>query len=106
MFRLFFTAVGWEWLAHADRRLHEALPVQTIPIVILAGGAVVAGYIPVASFLTPVFGRAVEVGTAAFIGLAALSVLVALVGFALAYLLHARRRELAVGGRTRLRPIH
>ena len=106
MFRLFFIAFGWEWLAHDDRHLHEALPVQTIPIVILAGGAVVAGYIPVASFLTPVFGRAVEVGTAAFIGLAALSVLVALVGFAVAYLLHARRPELAVAWRTRLGPIH
>jgi NADH-quinone oxidoreductase subunit L len=106
MFRLFFIAFGWEWLAHDDRHLHEAPPVQTIPIVILAAGAVVGGYIPVASFLTPVFGRAVEVGTAAFIGLAALSVLVALVGFAFAYLLHARRPELAVAWRTRLGPIH
>jgi NADH-quinone oxidoreductase subunit L len=106
MFRLFFIAFGWEWLAHDDRHLHEALPIQTIPIVILAAGAVVGGYIPVASFLTPVFGRAVEVGTAAFVGLAALSVLVALAGFAVAYLLHARRPELAVAWRTRLGPIH
>jgi NADH-quinone oxidoreductase subunit L len=106
MFRLFFVAFGWEWLAHDDRHLHEALPVQTIPIVILAAGAVVGGYIPVASFLTPVFGRAVEVGTGAFIGLAALSVLVALVGFAVAYLLHARRPDLAVAWRTRLGPIY
>ncbi|HVS06211.1 MAG TPA: NADH-quinone oxidoreductase subunit L [Candidatus Dormibacteraeota bacterium] len=106
MFRLFFIAFGWEWLAHDDRHLHEALPIQTIPIVILAAGAVVGGYIPVASFLTPVFGRAVDVGTAAFVGLAALSVLVALVGFAVAYLLHARRPELAVAWRTRLGPIH
>jgi NADH-quinone oxidoreductase subunit L len=106
MFRLFFIAFGWEWLAHDDRHLHEALPVQTVPIVILAAGAVVAGYIPVASFLAPVFGGAVEVGAGAFIGLAALSVLVALVGFAVAYLLHARRPELAVAWRTRLGPIH
>jgi NADH-quinone oxidoreductase subunit L len=106
MFRLFFIAFGWEWMAHDDRHLHEALPIQTIPIVILAAGAVVGGYIPVAGFLTPVFGRAVEVGTATFIGLAALSVLVALVGFAVAYLLHARRPELAVAWRTRLGPIH
>jgi NADH-quinone oxidoreductase subunit L len=106
MFRLFFIAFGWEWLAHDDRHLHEALPVQTIPIVILAAGAVVGGYIPVASFLTPVFGRAVEVGTGTFISLAALSVLVALAGFAVAYLLHARRPELAVAWRTRLGPIH
>jgi NADH-quinone oxidoreductase subunit L len=106
MFRLFFIAFGWEWLARDDRHLHEALPIQTIPIVILALGAVVAGYVPVASFLTPVFGHPVEVGTGAFIGLAALSVLVALVGFAVAYLLHARRPELAVAWRTRIRPIH
>src|SRR6202171_5700731 len=106
MFRLFFIAFGWEWLAHDNRHLHEALPVQTVPIVILAGGAVVAGYIPVASFLAPVFGGAGEGGAGVFIGLAALSVLVALVGFAVAYLLHARRPELAVAWRTRLGPIH
>src|ERR1700674_4388959 len=106
MFRLFFLALGWEWLTHEDRHPHEALPVQTVPIVILAAGAVGAGYIPVASFLAPFFGGAVEVGAGAFIGLAALSVLVALVGFAVAYLLHARRPELAVAWRTRLGPIH
>jgi NADH-quinone oxidoreductase subunit L len=106
MFRLFFIAFGWEWLARDDRHLHEALPIQTIPIIILALGAVVGGYIPVANFLTPVFGHAVEVGTAAFFGLAALSVLVALAGFAVAYILHARRPELAVVWRTRLGPIH
>ena len=106
MFRLFFIAFGWEWLAHDDRHLHEAPPIQTIPIVILAAGAVVGGYIPVASFLTPVFGHAVEVGTGAFIGLAALSVLVALAGFAVAYILHARRPELAVAWRTRIGPLH
>ena len=106
MFRLFFIAFGWEWLSHDERHLHEALPVQTVPIVILAAGAVVGGYIPVASFLTPVFGHAVDVGTGAFIGLAALSVLVALIGFLAAYLLHARRPDLAVVWRTRLGPIH
>jgi NADH-quinone oxidoreductase subunit L len=106
MFRLFFIAFGWEWLARDDRHLHEALPIQTIPIVILAAGAAVGGFIPVGNFLEPVFGHAVEVGAPAFWGLAALSVLVALVGFALAYLLHARRPELAVAWRTRLGPIH
>jgi NADH-quinone oxidoreductase subunit L len=106
MFRLFFIAFGWEWLSHDERHLHEALPVQTVPIVILAVGAVVGGYIPVANFLTPVFGHAVEVGTGAFIGLAALSVLVALIGFLAAYLLYARRPELAAVWRARLGPIH
>ena len=105
MFRLFFVAFGWEWLTHDERHLHEALPIQTIPVVMLAAGAVVGGYIPVASFLTPVFGKAVEVGTGTFISLAALSALVALAGFAVAYLLYARRPDLAVAWRTRLGPI-
>jgi NADH-quinone oxidoreductase subunit L len=74
--------------------------------VILAAGAVVGGYIPVASFLTPVFGNAVEVATGTFVSLAALSVLVALAGFSVAYLLYARRPDLAVAWRTRLGPIH
>jgi len=105
MFRLFIVAFGWEWLAHDDRHLHEALPVQTIPIVILAAGAVVGGYIPVASFLSPVFGQPAEVGTLAFWGLAGLTLAASAVGFAVAYVLYARRPELAVAWRTRLGPI-
>src|SRR5437870_7123038 len=106
MFRLFIIAFGWEWLAHDDRHLHEAPPVQTIPIIILAAGAVVAGYIPVASFLSPVFGQPVEVGTLAFWGLAGLTLAASAVGFALAYLLYARRPELAVAWLTRIAPVH
>ncbi|HEX3630079.1 MAG TPA: NADH-quinone oxidoreductase subunit L [Candidatus Dormibacteraeota bacterium] len=106
MFRLFFIAFGWEWLSRDERHLHEAVPIQTVPIIILAVGAVVGGFIPVGNFLQPVFGHAVEVGAAAFWGLAALSVLVALVGFGFAYLLYARRPELAVQWRTRIAPIH
>jgi NADH-quinone oxidoreductase subunit L len=106
MFRLFIIAFGWEWLAHDDRHLHEALPIQTIPIVILAAGAVVGGYIPIASFLSPVFGQPAEVGTAAFWGLAGLTLAASAIGFAIAYLIYARRPELAVAWRTRLGPIH
>ena len=106
MFRLFIIAFGWEWMAHDDRHLHEAPSVQTIPIIALAAGAVVAGYIPVARFLSPVFGQPVEVGTLAFWGLAGLTLAASAVGFALAYLLYARRPQLAVAWRTRLGPIH
>jgi len=67
---------------------------------------VVAGYIPVSNFLSPIFGNPVEQNIAVVIGLAALSVLVGLAGFGMAYLLHARRPELAVAWRTRLRPLH
>ena len=106
MFRLFIIAFGWEWLSHDDRHLHEALPIQTIPVVILAAGAVVGGYIPVASFLSPVFGQPAEVGTAAFWGLAGLTLAASAIGFAIAYVIYARRPELAVAWRTRLGPIH
>ena len=106
MFRLFFIAFGWEWLSRDERHLHEAPPIQTVPVVILATGGVVAGYIPVANFLSPIFGNPVEVNIAVVIGLAGLSVLVALAGFGIAYLLHARRPELAVAWRTRLGPLH
>jgi NADH-quinone oxidoreductase subunit L len=106
MFRLFFIAFGWEWLAHDERHLHEAALIQTLPIIILAVGAVLGGYLPVANFLSPVFGHAADIGTLAFWGLAMLTVAAAAVGFVLAYLLYARRPELAVAWRTRLRPIH
>jgi NADH-quinone oxidoreductase subunit L len=106
MFRLFFIAFGWEWLSRDERHLHEAPLIQTVPIIVLAAGAVVGGYIPVANFLSPVFGHAVDVGTLAFWGLAALTLGASAIGFALAYLMYARRPELAVVWRTRLGPIH
>src|SRR5207248_1330090 len=88
MFRLSITACGWEWMAHDDRHLHEAPPVQTIPVIILAAGAVVAGYIPGASCLSPYVREPVELGTLAFWGLAGLTLAASAVGFALAYLLY------------------
>ena len=105
MFRLFIIAFGWEWLRDDPRHLHEALPIQTIPIVILAAGAALGGYIPVANFLEPVFGHAADVGSFAFWGLALLTFVAAAIGFALAYLLYARRPEMAVAWRSRLGPV-
>src|SRR5437868_8082828 len=66
MFRLFLTAFGWEWLGHDERHLHEAPSVQTVPIMILAAGAVFGGAIPVGSFLKPVFGESPAIGSATF----------------------------------------
>jgi NADH-quinone oxidoreductase subunit L len=105
MFRLFIIAFGWEWLRDDPRHLHEAPPIQTIPIIILAAGAALGGYIPVANFLEPVFGHAADVGTLAFWGLALLTLVAAAIGFAVAYLLYAGRPEMAVAWRTRLGPI-
>src|SRR5438445_13885728 len=106
MLRLFFIAFGWEWLSRDERHLHEAPPIQTVPVIILATGGVVAGYIPVANFLSPIFGNPVEVNITVVLTLAGLSVLVALAGFGMAYLLHARRTELAVAWRPRPGPRH
>src|SRR5438309_3680346 len=106
MFRLFLTAFGWEWLGHDDRHLHEAPSVQTVPIMILAAGAVFGGAIPVGSFLKPVFGESPAIGSATFFGVAGLSILVAVVGFAVAYQLYARRPEMAAVVRRRLGPVH
>jgi len=106
MFRLFLTAFGWEWLGHDERHLHEAPSVQTVPIMILAAGAVFGGAIPVGSFLKPVFGESPAIGSAPFFGVAGLSILVAVIGFAVAYQLYARRPEMAAVVRRRLGPVH
>src|SRR5437870_6278663 len=106
MFRLFLTAFGWEWLGHDERHLHEAPSVQTVPIMILAAGAVFGGAIPVGSFLKPVFGESPAIGSATFFGVAGLSILVAVIGFAVAYQLYARRPEMAAVVRRRLGPVH
>src|SRR5207244_405812 len=73
----------------------------------ISGFPLLAGFFsPASNFLSPIFGNPVEQNIAVVVGLAALSVLVGLAGFGMAYLLHARRPELAVAWRTRLRPLH
>src|SRR2546427_566671 len=62
--------------------------------------------LPLGSFFSPLSGQPVEVGTLAFWGLAGLTLAASAVGFALAYLLYARRPQLAVAWRTRLGPIY
>jgi len=106
MFRLFFTAFGWEWLAHDERHLHEAARVQTVPVMILAVFSVIGGYFAVGSFLNPVFGEARQIGAGAQIGIGLVAVVTALTGFLLAYQLYARRPALAPAIQARLRPVH
>jgi NADH-quinone oxidoreductase subunit L len=106
MFRLFFIAFGWEWLPSDDRHLHEAPRVQTVPIVILAAGSVMAGYIAVDRFLGPVLGRAPEASSGFSAGVIALSIAVAAIGFIAAFSLYAGNPEGAAAWRARLRPLH
>ena len=106
MFRLFFIAFGWEWLPEDPRHLHEAPPVQTVPVIILAGFAIIGGYIGVGGFLQPVLGKAAEATPAEFLGLAAVTTVVALAGFLLAYRLYARDPAAAAAITARVRPVY
>ena len=107
MFRAVFLTFHGEFRGTEDERhhLHESPPVMTIPLVVLAVGAVVAGWvgIPVARldwfdrFLEPALWkvaghpRAVhEMGAGTEIGLMALSVAVAVAGIYLAWRLYNR----------------
>src|SRR5438094_153620 len=106
MFLLFFTAFGWEWLAHDERHLHEAPGVQTVPVMILALFSVIGGYLAVGTFLNPVFGEARQIGAGTQIGIGLIAVVTALAGFLLAYQIYARRPALAPAIQARLRPVH
>src|SRR5216683_843645 len=106
MFRLFFIAFGWEWLPEDPRHLHEAPPVQTVPVIILAGFAIIGGYIGVGGFLQPVLGKTAEATPAEFLGLAAVTTVVALAGFLLAYRLYARDPAAAAAITARVRPVY
>jgi NADH-quinone oxidoreductase subunit L len=106
MFRLFFIAFGWEWLPDDPRHLHEAPPVQTVPVIILAGCAIIGGYIGVGGFLQPVLGKTAEATPAEFLGLAAVTSVVALAGFLLAYRLYARDPAAAAAITARVRPVY
>src|SRR5229473_2139559 len=106
MFRLFFIAFGWEWLPDDPRHLHEAPPVQTVPVIILAGFAAIGGYIGLGGFLQPVLGKTAEASPAEFVGLAAVTTVVALAGFLLAYRLYARDPAAAAAITARVRPVY
>jgi NADH-quinone oxidoreductase subunit L len=109
MFRLLFMTFFGESRVdhHTAHHIHESPKSMTIPLIVLAIGAIFAGYVGLPSwlggsaferFLEPVFEplpiprpAPVEYGTAVEIGLAAFSVAVALVGFLLAYSKYGKR---------------
>jgi NADH-quinone oxidoreductase subunit L len=106
MFRLFFIAFGWEWLPDDPRHLHEAPPVQTVPVIILAIGAAIGGYIGVGGFLQPLFGKPSEVSAASYLSLAAVTTVVGLAGFLLAYRFYARDPAAVAAITARIRPVY
>ena len=103
MFRQLFMVFFGECRAdhHTREHLHESPRVMTLPLVVLAAGAVVAGWIGLpavfggsqfAHWLEPVIAQGEHHGShAAELGLMALSIGVAASGLLLAYLMYYRR---------------
>jgi len=114
MFRLvFMTFYGKERITeHAKHHLHESPFVITLPLMVLAVLAVVGGYVGVPAilgganhihhFLEPVFGHSIEssgIATqhyshAVEYGLMGISIGIAVVGIALAYIMYLKSPEL------------
>ena len=109
MFRLLFMTFYGESRVdhHTAEHIHESPGSMTVPLIILAIGSLFAGYIGMPAwlganrfehFLEPVFeplpipaGPPREYSHAAEIGMAAASVAIALIGFALAYFKYCKR---------------
>jgi NADH-quinone oxidoreductase subunit L len=110
MFRLLFMTFFGESRVdhHTEPHIHESPRSMTVPLIILAIGSVVAGYVGFPTwlggtnafekFLDPVFeplpiprGGEAEYSNLAEAGMAAVSVAAALIGFALAYSKYCKR---------------
>jgi NADH-quinone oxidoreductase subunit L len=93
---------------HTEHHIHESPKSMIIPLVVLAAGSIVAGYVGMPAwlgtnvferFLEPVFeplpiptaGALVEHSRFEEIGMAAVSVAIALIGFSLAYFKYCKR---------------
>jgi NADH-quinone oxidoreductase subunit L len=90
MFRLYFN-VFWGEETSYDHKPHEAPATMTIPLIILATGAAVSGFIPFSKLVTSdskVFETEIEWGVAVP------SVLIGLLGIGIAYILYAKKNSL------------
>jgi NADH-quinone oxidoreductase subunit L len=90
MFRLYFN-VFWGEETSYDHTPHEAPATMTIPLIVLAIGAAVSGFIPFSKLVTSdskVFETEIEWGVAIP------SVLIGLLGIGIAYILYAKKNSL------------
>lgn len=88
VFRALFLAFFGEYRGDPEIHPHEAPASMAIPLVVLAALSAVGGFIPVPSFLEPVFPPTQEEHAS---GLVVVSVAAALAGIGLAYLLYVAR---------------
>lgn len=110
MFRLLFMTFFGESRVdhHTEHHIHESPKSMIIPLVVLAIGSVISGYVGIPAwlggnnafehFLEPVFeplpiphGPEIEYSHAMEAGMAAVSVAIALIGFSLAYFKYCKR---------------
>jgi NADH-quinone oxidoreductase subunit L len=90
MFRLYYS-IFWGKETHYHHTPHEAPPVMTIPLMFLALGALLAGFIPFSDFVTAdrmPFESHLEMGVAIP------AILVALIGIFIATLLYRKQNDL------------
>ncbi|MDD5542484.1 MAG: NADH-quinone oxidoreductase subunit L [Acidobacteriia bacterium] len=128
MFRIVFVAFHGEFRGgdEAWHHAHESPRVIRVPLVLLAVGALLAGYVQVpkfifggvekfSDFLAPVFASTTTHGVAETavngghhleLGLTALSVLIALAGIGIAYLVFRAKPERADLLEQKLKPLH
>jgi NADH-quinone oxidoreductase subunit L len=116
MFRLLFMTFFGESRVdpHTEAHIHESPKVMTVPLMVLAVGSVLAGYIGLPKWLgpnhfehwlEPVFEPVQAVGAASEeaahhsagleIGMAAVSVAIAVIGFLIAYTTYAKKSDRA-----------
>jgi NADH-quinone oxidoreductase subunit L len=86
MFRLYFS-IFWGKEQHYHHTPHEAPKTMTIPLIILAFGAVFAGYIPFSKLVT---SDSMPFETHLDFGIAIPSVLIGLIGIAIAWVLYKK----------------
>jgi NADH-quinone oxidoreductase subunit L len=89
MFRLYFR-VFWNKTPHYHHAPHEAPKVMTIPLIILAFGAIFAGFLPFSELVTS-DGKGFEAHTDLKIAIP--SVIIGLVGILVAYLMYAKENS-------------
>ena len=111
-------AIAWLNAEHNSHGVHESSWIMLLPLVVLAVLSVIGGWVGVPKalwghneiehFLDPVFGSAaVEAGSIGLErGLAAVSVLVALLGLGLAYFFYVRKPGTAGAIAERMKPVY
>jgi NADH-quinone oxidoreductase subunit L len=90
MFRLYFS-IFWGKETHYHHTPHEAPSTMTIPLIVLAIGAVFAGFIPFNEFVTS-DGKVFETEIELIVAIP--SVLIGLFGIGIAYIMYRRESEI------------